>query len=265
MKHPFLTFILMMVVFLVAPQHLWPETFFNDHASGWHWYQENVSEENEAKDKNTEDTKTSPSQHSTPPKPKNPEEIIKDYKAELARRFAKAWLHPTPPNLMAYQDMQKNMMDRSKTFSNVWMNNVYSTPHLDHTLISPVNQKARHIHLDSEKNRTKEMITHLSKSYGLFFFFSSGCAYCHDFAPIVAQFSKMYEWEVLVISTDGGTLDSFAKVVPDNGLVEQWKVQVLPSLYAVNPSSGHVIPIAHGMISMDQMEARIMALEGRKE
>lgn len=246
-------------IFLSTHPSLRAETFFKDHASGWHWYDETVNKETESKED------TSPSSPATPPKPKTPEEHIEAYKAELQRRFAKAWMHPTPSNVMAYQDMQKDMVDRSKTFSTVWMTNVYNTPSLDHTLISPVNQKARHIHLDLEKQRTKDVIKRLSQSYGLFFFFSSGCEYCHRFAPIVMAFSKEHAWEVLAISTDGGTLEDFPRMVPDNGLVEQWNIQVLPSLYAVNPTTGHVIPIAHGMISMDQMEARIMALEGRKE
>jgi conjugal transfer pilus assembly protein TraF len=257
MKQHFLIRIFGVIFFLITHQNLRAETFFKNHANGWHWYQElprEALEENQSL------------QPSPPPFiPKTPEEIMDSYKKELGKRFAQAWLHPTHTNVMAYQDMQKNMVDRSKNFSNVWMENVYHTPQLDHTLVSPVNQKARHVHLDLEKQHTQDVIKELAKSYGLFFFVSSSCHYCHAFAPIVAQFSKDYAWEVLAICADdeGGGLDVFPQAVHDNGLIDQWKIPVLPSLYAVNPSSGHVIPIAHGMISRDQMESRIMALAGR--
>lgn len=249
-----------MLMGFILSNNLGAEPFFHDHGRGWHWYQEKPLEEKDAKEEVQPSSNTSVCPHS-----KTPEERIEAYKAELSRRFAQAWLHPTPKNVMAYQEMQKDMTDRSKIFSTVWMSNVYSTPHLDHTLVSPVNQRARHIHLDLEKDRTKEVIKRLSKSYGLFFFFSGACDYCHAFAPLVAQFARMYNWDVLAISIDGSTLEGFSKIVPDNGLVAQWNIQILPSLYAVNPTMGHVIPIAHGMLSLDQMEARIMALEGRKE
>jgi hypothetical protein len=37
----------------------------------------------------------------------------------------------------------------------------------------------------------------------------------------------------------------------------------MPALFAVNPNTGHVIPIALGMTSIDQMEIRIMSLVGK--
>jgi conjugal transfer pilus assembly protein TraF len=125
-----------------------------------------------------------------------------------------------------------------------------------------------HVKLDLEKKLTKQTIENLSKEYGLFFFFSGDCEYCHQFAPIVKQFSEHYGWEVLAISLDGKKLEEFPNAQPDNGLFEQWqqgeKGQVIPALYAVNPNTGHVIPIAFGMTSIDQMETRIMAIVGEK-
>jgi conjugal transfer pilus assembly protein TraF len=156
------------------------------------------------------------------------------------------------------------MIDRSKTFSEVWMQTVFQNPYLDHTLVSPVNQKARHIQLDLQKQQLKNLITNLSKDYGLFFFFGSNCEYCHGFAPIVKQFSQNYGWEVLAISVDGGALKEFPNPVKDNGLLQQWNVEMLPALFAVNPNTGHVIPIAYGMISLDQMETRIITLSDKK-
>ena len=71
--------------------------------------------------------------------------------------------------------------------------------------------------------------------------------------------------------SDGDQLELFPNAQPDNGLFEQWQQggqgggqgQVMPALYAVNPNTGHVIPIALGMTSIDQMETRIMSLVGK--
>jgi len=231
--------------------------FFDHHAEGWHWYEtlplEGVLEDNKLEEKTTVP-------NTTPAKLKTSSELVKAYKQELEKRLHQAWMNPTPQNLKAYQEMQKDMMTRSERFSNTWMQVVYENPSLDHTTVAPVNQKARHVYLDEDKKHTFETIKALSETYGLFFFFRGDCHYCHQFAPIVKTFSKTYGWEVIAISQDGESLKEFPDVQPDNGLFTAWKIEVLPSLYAVNPNTGHVLPIAFGLTSLDQMEERIMTL-----
>ncbi len=234
--------------------------FFEQHAEGWHWY-ETLPLEEVLEDKKQEEKTLAPN---TPLKPKTSTELVKAYRQELERRLTEAWVNPTPQNLKAYQDMQKDMMTRSQRFSNTWMQVVYENPSLDHTIVAPVNQKARHVYLDEEKKHNLETIKALSQSYGLFFFFSGDCPYCHQFAPIVKKFSETYGWEVIAISQNGESLKEFPDVQSDNGLLAAWKVEVLPSLYAVNPNTGHVLPIAFGLTSLDQMEERIMTLVQKK-
>ena len=238
-------------------------TFYQDHAHGWHWYE---MQESSATASAMADTKEENSDDKAQPKPQkqSPKEIIAAYARELENRLADAWLHPTPSKIKAYQAMQKDMLDRSKTFSDVWMPSVFLNPGLDNTIASPVNQKARHIQLDLQSKQVKQTISNLASEYGLFFFFSGSCDYCHAFAPIVKMFGEQYGWEVLAISLDGGALAEFPNPQPDNGLFQEWQVKVMPALYAVNPNTGHVIPIALGMTSIDQMEVRIMSLAGQR-
>ncbi len=234
--------------------------FFDQHAEGWHWYSQ------EPGPRIQEPGEEQPLLNSQQQrKQKTSTELVKEYRQELERRLHQAWIHPTPHNLKTYQDMQKDMMSRSQRFSNTWMQVVYENPSLDHTLIAPVNQKARHVYLDEEKKHTLRTIKALSQSYGLFFFFSGDCPYCHQFATIVKKFSETYGWEVMPISQDGKPLEDFPDVQPDNGLFAAWQVEVLPSLYAVNPNTGHVLPIAFGLTSLDQMEERIMTLVKEKQ
>lgn len=231
-------------------------SFYADHERGWHWYEvQPIDTETEIKKEIENKEKTQ-----AMPKPKTAKEVVDAYKQELENRLAAAWVNPTPRNIQNYQEMQKDMMDRSKSFSDGWMQSIFANPALDHTIVSPVNQKARHVQLDLEKKETEEIIKSLSTDYGLFFFFSGDCDYCHEFAPIVKAFSQKYGWQVLPITLNGGKLEEFPNAQPDNGLFLQWNVQVLPALYAVNPNTGHVIPIAHGMTSIDEMENRVMSM-----
>lgn len=222
--------------------------FFDQSAQGWHWYQDPIIIKKEQQD--PEIVPVTPT----------PTETIKTYQKELETRLHKAILNPSYQNVQAYQEMQKDLTDRSQKFSETWMQVVFQNPHLDHTLVSPTNHTGRHVYLDQEKQIIKDTISNLKDEYGLFFFFSSQCEYCHKFAPIVQQFAKNYDWKIMAISLDGGSIPGFLNPVPDNGIAAKWQVIVLPSLFAVNPTTGHVLPIAFGLTSIDQMENRIMTL-----
>lgn len=249
------------------------ESFFGEHARGWHWYE--VLPEPDKEDKTISDEQ--PLKGSS--RPQTPTELIKAYREALESRLHAALLNPTPQNIKLYQEMQKDLMNRSQLFATVWMQNVFQTPELDHTLVSPVNQQGRHLQIDLEKDRTARTIQNLSQEYGLFFFFSSDCPYCHQFAPIVKRFAETYGWEVIAISvdedasrtdtpgmdtSDSGLLVEFPNAQRDNGLFKAWDVKVLPALFAVNPRTEQAIPIAYGLTSLDEMENRIMTLMGDK-
>lgn len=242
--------VLLQVILFMNPSYA---NFYHNHAQGWHWYQDPeipLAEKKEPQKPKTLEL----------PKSLSPTELVKAYQKELENKLHKAWVNPSQKNIKSYQEMQKDLMQRSENFSKGWMQSVYMNPQLDHTLIAPVNQMARHVYLDQQKEKTQSVISNLSKDYGLFFFFSSQCAYCHKFAPIVLQFSNQHNWSVLAISADGGIVPGFSQIVLDNGLSKQWKVEVFPSVFAVNPTTGHVLPIAYGLTSLEEMENRIMSL-----
>ncbi len=225
------------------------EDFFRKHTQGWHWYEVlPFPEEEEIQDL------------SIPAK--TPSEIIQSYREQLEKKLHTAWVNPTPQNLQAYQEMQKDMIDRSQLFSLNWMRTVFTNPQLDHTLLSPVNHQGRHLQIDQEKQQIQKTIQALSQTHGLFFFFASDCPYCHQFAPIVKRFSELYGWDVIAISLDGGTLPDFPKAEKDNSLFQTWGLKSLPCLFAVQPETRQAFPLATGLISLDEIQTRIMTLVG---
>jgi len=228
------------------------KSFYEDHARGWFWYEDPESEQLEARheNKNTE-------QISYPAT-----EELKEYQAQLEEAKAAAVMHPTPQNVFNYQRMQYEMAEKSGKFAEVWMRNVYQNPRVDYTQVSPTSQNARHIYLEEQRKQTEGKIHKLSKEYGLFFFFKNDCHYCDAFAPVVKGFSEKYDWNVLAISKFGETHAIFERSVKDNGLAEDWGVNTYPSLFAVNPKTGHVIPVAVGMISIQEIEERIILIAG---
>lgn len=231
--------------------------FFELHEKGWHWYEKGIEP-----DQDEEEEKTNTEQTVT----QNPVEELKKYQKRLEEAKALAVMHPNKENIEKYQYLQYEALERAHKFSNIWMENVYRNPKLNYALISPTSQKARHVYLQEQERKKREKITELSENYGLFYFFKKGCEYCKEFNLIVKKFSEKYKWEVLAISEFGEENELFEKNVKDNGLADAWGVSTYPSLFAVNPRTGDVIPIANGMISIEEMEERIMVItEGGKE
>jgi len=235
----------------VIADHANEKSFFNDHTRGWYWYEDPESDQLE--DKKIEQAPTDKLQYPAT-------EALKQYQARLEEAKAAAVMHPTPQNVFNYQQMQYEMVQRSGKFAEVWMQNVYQNPNIDHTQVSPVSQNARHIYLVEQRKQTEGKIQKLSREYGLFFFFKNDCPYCDAFAPVVRDFCEKYNWEALAISEFGEQHKVFKRSVQDNGLAETWGVSTYPSLFAVNPKSGHVIPVAVGMISIQEMEERIVSI-----
>lgn len=243
-------------------------TFYDRKAEGWHWYEDRYQKSK------TRDQKKNPQivdeQRKATRKEDDPrkEEVPQDdpilhleaFKKEVDRLKAIAILSPTYQNVKAYMEIQKELMDRATRFAQKWVEVVYTTPRLDYTLKHPTSQAARHVYLDQQHAQLEKDIRALSERYGLFFFYSSQCPYCKEFASIVKSFSEKYGWEVLPISLDGDILPEFPKSKMDNGTAKTLGVQSVPTLLAVEPRSGKVIPLSRGMSAHDQIEDRIRVL-----
>ena len=225
--------------------------FIDRKAEGWHFYEELNKKRSQKKKKDS---------HSQTPVQEDPLEKTKQYKENLDRLRALAVMEPTFKNVQTYMVAQKEMLTKAGKFAKKWMEVLYTTPSLDYSIKHPTSQIARHVYLDEQKLKMEREVKKLSKSHGLFFFVSSSCAYCRNFAPIVRAFSQKYGWDVIAISTDGSTLPDFPRTMVDNGISQKLGVKVLPTLLAVNPNSEEVIPLSFGMTSQEQILDRIRVL-----
>lgn len=222
--------------------------YLDRHAEGWHWYEEVAQplEENHVQDQETASS--------------DPIKTLKAFQKKVEALKSTAVMNPTFQNVKAYMEIQKVLMDKASLFSHRWQEVLYQTPPLDYTLLHPTSQAARHVYLDQQKKQMEDHIRALSKTHGLFFFFSSKCVYCREFAPIVKGFAQKYGWQVLAISLDGSKLPEFPDAKPDNGTFFALKLEALPALLAVNPQTKQVIPLSFGMTTHDQIEDRIRVL-----
>jgi conjugal transfer pilus assembly protein TraF len=225
--------------------------FFNDHARGWHWYEQRADENINSKIKKKKRIQT---------KPLTPSQHLEDFQNRLKEGLHRAIISPTPENIAAYMTLQKIMMDRAELFSKRWMEVVFTNPILDYTVKHPVNQVGIFEQSDAEKKDIARKIQMLAKTHGLFFFFTGSCRYCSVFAPIVKSFAQKHNLTVIAISMDGSKLKEFPDAKRDNGAAAKLGVNIFPTLLAVNPKNEKITPLSYGLSSHDQIEQRIQVL-----
>lgn len=237
--------------------------FFNEKAKGWHWYQAEpgpkrqrdvASDTKDSSDKNKSKTETSNGCNVTLPAV---EELAEKRKA-LEEAMAEAILRPNPRNVIKAQQMQHKLLNQSQKFSAVWMQNLLQNPELDATVKHPVTQFGIRLKKEDDQFKIEDRVKELSRHYGLFFIYQGNCRFCKGMAGVVKQLSDKYGWKVLGVSQDGVVLPEFPESKRDNGISQAWGIKGVPSVFVVNPETEQVIPIGHGLISLDQLEHNLI-------
>lgn len=228
-------------------------SFYDRKAEGWHFFEE---AQQAVKPVELEPIPTPPEVQRAP----TPTEQIEAMRKALEEKLHLAVINPTNENVRSYMVEQRKTMDSSERFAKVWQRNLFSHPDLDETVATPVDHRARRIHLRQQAQSIDRKIASLSQEYGLFFFFKQDCAFCHNFAETVKAFSDKYKWDVLAVSLHGGRLPEFPNAQPNNGIIQKLGVKNFPTLIAVHGKTGKTLPLATGMISMDEIIRRLHLL-----
>lgn len=216
-------------------------------AEGWAWY-----EDKEEPNKRVEITV--PVQA-----PKTAVEQVDEGKKLLEEKLAQALVNPTEENLVIYMTEQKKRLQQSTTFARSWERVLLQHPDLDPTASSyPVNHYGIQLKREIDRESNRKFIANLSKTNGLFFFYEGKGLISQGVSGIIKKFSELYNWEVTAISVDGTFLDSFTTSLADNGISKEMGISVFPALFVFNPEEKKATPIAYGIVSLDQIEERIL-------
>ena len=232
--------------------------WFDRHAEGWFWYvAPPVEEENDK----TEDKPPAsiPAPALSDPKA-NPKEELKAFQEKLDNAQALAIMHPTDENVAAYLRLQKQAMENSQRFAEVWQQVVWVTPELDHTLVRPTSPKAVNTYYDTRNEHRKARLESIARTHGLFYFFRESCPYCRRFSPILKSFATRHGFHVTAISLDGGTSPGFPNPRFDNGTARRLGVNTVPAVYLIEPRSRSVQPVSFGLIGPSELEERVITL-----
>lgn len=183
--------------------------------------------------------------------------------AELDELKARAVLEPSSENVTQYIRFQREQLDRASTFADVWSRAVWQNPELDYTLQRPVNTLGKQTWTDQRRIDRQGTMQALSQRYGVFYFYSSSCAACQVFSPILRSISDQFGLEVLAVSMDGGASDAFPNFVVDTGQYERMGLgqqRQVPALVLFDTQTKQPIPIGYGLMAADEVMSRIFTL-----
>lgn len=222
-------------------------------AEGWAWYEDLERDEEKPEEISAE---------SIPPaamkQPLSPSDELSQIKKEMENSLAEAVLRPTTESVGQYMEMQKKWVDQSGVFAHTWARVLLEKPFLDETTRTPVSQYGIQVQKKMIQEKKETVIKQLANEHGLFFFYEGKKQTSAAFSLVVKAFAQRYQWEVFAISLDKMKLEGFENNQQDNGISRAFNVEITPSLYVVNPKTHEVVPIAFGLITMEQIENNIL-------
>jgi len=232
------------------------EVYWQNNARGWFWYEDPPPPAEEEQ----KVSEAAPAAPVATLAPEDPLEQLKRVQEAIARAEAKAVLNPTEANVREYLLANQWQLNQASLFSDVWRRTVWQDPNLDYSLQRPTTSLAIHQFQDQRKEAKTQAVAQVANTHGLFFFFRGSCPYCHTFAPILKQFAEAYDIEVLPVSLDGGILPEYPTPRVDTQVAAELGVEVVPSVYLVDPRGRNVIPVGAGVMSADELAERIYVL-----
>ena len=97
--------------------------------------------------------------------------------------------------------------------------------------------------------------------WNLVLVFRSTCPFCQKFDPIITDFAKKSGFTLIAFSTDGGALPDIPNPLPaTSAVITKFDPTQIPALYLVQKNTMQIIPISEGVITEQELEAKIYAV-----
>src|SRR5690554_782790 len=114
--------------------------------------------------------------------------------------------NPSTENVAAFAYAQRLMLDISSRFSTAMMEFMAMEPELDESQRRPTSTLSLNVFKKETAQALTQTIQSLNESAHIWFFYTSDCPYCMQQLPIVREFARRYNLDILAVSLDGGVL-----------------------------------------------------------
>lgn len=177
---------------------------------------------------------------------------------------AEAILNPTIENLTAYMTIQKEMIDRAENFQKQWQLALFGTPELDHNTVYPLTNPGAFDYQDRRRLEREAKLAEISQSHVIMYVTENPevCYTCETQNGIVRDLIEQHATAVFVVSKDGYRYEDFPDAEIDRGQIESMGLSESPTPFFVilEPTSGTIHQIGHGLLTRDQILARVLTV-----
>ena len=207
-----------------------------------------------------------PEETEVSPKPEEPKPLTATEEIEAFRAYAdelkhRAILDPTPKNVQAYMEVNKQMAQQAARFAAVWQRVLYGSPHLDANVQRPLTQMGTNIYQDQRNAAEQAALKRAAEEAGLIFVYDNpvDCRLCLAQAQILDAMRQAHGVEILAVSTDGSAIEFFPNAVQNAGQLEALNLadKPRPFIAIVDADSGETQLIGGGLLTEDQILERI--------
>lgn len=237
--------------------------------TGWFRYIDPAPEQEPEEEPPPPPLVATPTPPATPPPappqpPAKPEEVkftsawIRD---NLPKYLDQALDNPTPENVRAYFALQRVALDKSQTFSDVASVANLGNPLIDEVSRRPTATYGAKVLTQSSFFERKKLMKKLGQKVGLYYFYRSDCRFCAKQSPVLQSLESELGVTIIAISTDGGDVPNGKFKQPpklNNGQAEALGVTGTPAMYLVRPDSKKILPIAQGVLALDELVTRVI-------
>jgi conjugal transfer pilus assembly protein TraF len=202
-------------------------------------------------------------------KPRAPEiEAYDKLKKDMDDAIKIATMNPTEANVKRWVELNNEVNDRSSNFTDVGKRVIWQNPSLDYSQRFPTSDIAKTAQRDQLRMKKQQIFSQLAADgWGLFFFFSSDCPYCHKQAPVLQFVKQDTGLPILPITMNGESFqaaDALGNVMVNQGQAAMMGVTIWPSLVLGNVNTKQLVFISSGIQSAEEIENRIYVLTSTK-
>lgn len=223
-----------------------------NNPEGWHFY----------KEKKHKYVEPEPSKEESFSQDFSQEELFTQrMKKEGERLLSKAMESLDIESVYNYIEFQKQMIDKSQQFADVWELVVSLYPHLTYPE-NPAHPKFRPIEYKYRDEQIKAAINSLSERAGIFFIYSSTCPFCQKQAQELSKFYQEFpNFVIKPITVDGGVLPEFPDSVFDVGFAFNLNIKSLPAIILYFPDKQGFLRVSEGAMDLTTLKRRLVLYE----
>ena len=245
------TILILTLSAFLLPATIYASSFFDQRYRGWLWFED--KKDFRTQDKHNQGQGEQDQKQRFEITPNEAKAEIEQFAKELEELKFMMLARPSPENVKAYRDKEKQMWNQAETLHDAWDMANLLYPEQRDLINNPVNVHGVKAKRAIEEEENNKKIKELAKNFDLVLFFSEDCKYCQLLSPVLKSFGEQYGFNIDAISNNGNKHEYF-KTVNAPQLIEKLGITAFPTVIAVSHDAKVAFELIRGYVSASELE-----------